>query len=260
MAAGADLDRIRIVTAVEDGKGRRSFNLQADLQELEKKISEIGDVRLIVIDPISSYMGKTDSHKNTDVRGVLEPIGDMAERMRVAVLSVTHFRKGNGGTATKALHNFIGSIGFVASARATFIVAEDPKDTDRRLFLHSKSNIAEPAQGLAFSLEQSIVGEGIVTSKVEWEPEPVSITANEVLAADGGSNRNTLAVDEAEAILRELLADGPVPSKTVASDAQEAGLSPATLRRAKANLGIKSYKDGMKGGWFCALPEAVQSH
>jgi putative DNA primase/helicase len=37
-AAGADLDRIRLVTAVEDGKGRRSFNLQADLFQLEKAI------------------------------------------------------------------------------------------------------------------------------------------------------------------------------------------------------------------------------
>jgi hypothetical protein len=95
---------------------------------------------------------------------------------------------------------------------------------------------------------------------VEWEPEPVTITANEVLAANGGSKKNTLAVEEAEAFLNGLLADGPVPSKTVASEAEEVGLASATLRRAKANLGIKSYKDGMEGGWFCALPEAAQSH
>src|ERR1700724_2073916 len=46
IAAGADLNRIHIVSAVlpEDGKGRRSFNLQADLALLEQKIAEIGDV------------------------------------------------------------------------------------------------------------------------------------------------------------------------------------------------------------------------
>jgi hypothetical protein len=180
-AAGADLDRIRIVTAVEDGKGRRSFNLQADLYELEKTIAEIGDVRLIVIDPISSYMGKTDSHKNTDVRGVLEPIGEMAERMRVAVLSVTHFSKASGGTVTKALNKFMGSVAFVAAARAAFVVLEDPHDGERRLLLHAKNNLAEAPQGLAFRLEQSIVGEGIVTSKVEWEPEPVTLQQTKCL-------------------------------------------------------------------------------
>jgi hypothetical protein len=258
-AAGADLDRIRIVTAVEDGKGRRSFDLQADLYELEKTIAEIGDVRLIVIDPISSYMGKTDSHKNTAVRGVLEPIGEMAERMRVAVLSVTHFSKASAGTATKALNKFMGSVAFVAAARAAFVVLEDPHDGERRLLLHAKNNLAEAPQGLAFRLEQSIVGEGIVTSKVEWEPEPVTLTANEVLAANDGSKKNALAVEEAEYFLQALLADGPVSSKEVDAEALEAGIKLATLRRAKANLGIKPYKDGMKGGWFSALPEGAQS-
>ena len=213
---------------------------------------------LIVIDPISSYMGKTDSHKNADVRGVLEPIAEMAERTRVAVWTVTHFSKPNGGTATKAHHKFIGSIAFVAAARAAFVVLEDPNDRERRLFLHAKNNLAEPPQGLAFRLERSVVGEGIVASRVDWEREPVTMTGNEALLADAGSKNNSLAVKEAEFFLHQLLADGPVPSKTVKSEAQEAGLKPATLRRAKANLGIKPYKDGMKGGWLCALPEVLQ--
>ena len=43
------------------------FNLQADLN-CQQKIAEISDVALVIIDPISSYMGKTDSHKNAEVR------------------------------------------------------------------------------------------------------------------------------------------------------------------------------------------------
>ncbi len=245
-----------IVSAVRNDKGRRGFDLKADLDELENKIAEIGDVVLVVIDPISSYMGKTDSHKNADVRGVLEPVAEMAERTRVAVWTVTHFRKPNVGTATKAYHKFIGSIAFVAAARAAFAVLEDPNDKDRRLFLHAKNNLAEPPQGLAFRLEQVIVGEGIVTSCIDWEPEPITTTADEALAGDRKSN---LALIEAECFLRALLADGPVPSKQVDAEAQEAGVARATLRRAKASLGITSYKDGMKGGWFCALPKALNT-
>ena len=91
-AAGADATRVLIVSAVrsDDGKGRRTFNLQADLDLLEQEITKAGDVQLVIIDPISSYMGKTDSHKNSDVRGVLEPVGEMAARLRVAVVTVTH--------------------------------------------------------------------------------------------------------------------------------------------------------------------------
>ena len=42
----------------EDEKGRRTFNLQTDLQLLEAKINEIGDVLVISIDPASAYMGQ----------------------------------------------------------------------------------------------------------------------------------------------------------------------------------------------------------
>ena len=260
IAAGADRGRIHIVSAVgnEDGKGRRGFNLLADLDLLEKKIAEIGGVALVVIDPISSYLGKIDSHKNADVRGVLEPIGEMAERTRVAILSITHFSKANVGTATKALHKFIGSIAFVGAPRAAFAVLEDPDDKECRLFLHAKNNLAAPPQGLAFRLEQTIVGEGIVTSRVKWEREPVTMTANEALAADAASNESRIASDEAECFLRELLTDGAVPSEKVKSEAKAAGLAWATVRRAKTRLGITSYKDGMKGGWSCALPKMLK--
>jgi putative DNA primase/helicase len=215
-------------------------------------------VALVVIDPISSYMGKVDSHKNADVRGVLEPIAEMADRTRVAVLTVTHFSKPNGGTATKAHHKFIGSIAFVAAARTAFVVLEDPDDKERRLFLSAKNNLAEPPQGLAFRLEERIVGEGegIVTSRVDWEPEPVVTTADEALAADG---KSSLALAEAEDFLQALLADGEVPSKQVEEEAQEIGITKATLRRAKKKLGIKPNKDSMQGGWVCALPNTLNS-
>jgi RecA-family ATPase len=73
MAAGADRTRVHIVRAIkaEDGRGERRFSLQEDLEELEKKIAEIGDVGLVWIDPVTSYMGKVDSHNNTALRGVL---------------------------------------------------------------------------------------------------------------------------------------------------------------------------------------------
>lgn len=259
IAAGANRERVHIVSAVNDenGKGHRSFNLQADLEKLEKKIAEVGDVALVVIDPISSYMGKTDSHKNADVRGVLEPIAEMADRTRVAVLTVTHFNKANGGAAPKALHKFIGSIAFVAQARAAFVVLEDPKDRDRRLFLHAKNNLAESPQGLAFRLEQVIVGEGIATSHVQWQSEPITKTADEVLA---GEAKTSLALAEAKDFLQKVLADGPLSSKQIDAEAEEAGIAKQTLRRAKANLGVRAVKGGMQAGWAWTLPKAVTSH
>jgi putative DNA primase/helicase len=216
----------------DDHKGRRLFNLQSDLATLEDAIANLGDVRLVIIDPVSSYLGKVDSHKNAEVRTVLEPIGEMASRLRVAVVAVTHFSKGAGSSAN---HRIIGSIAFVAAARAAFIVSRDPDDENRRLFVPSKNNLGPDRDGLAFRIETRIVGQGIIAPAVSWDSEPVMRTADEILAAVGktGHYQDQSATDEAVDWLREFLADGPLPSKQVRSEGDAAGHSWATIRRAK---------------------------
>src|SRR5262249_26112499 len=177
-------------------------SLQADLDVLEALIERLGDVQLVIIDPISSYLGRgLDSHRNSDVRGVLEPLSEMAERLNVAVVSVTHFNKPYAGNTPRALHRFIGSVAFGAAPRVAFVVVKDADHGDRRLFLHAKNNLTVPPQGLAFRLKQTIVGAGIVTSRVEWESEPVDITANEAIAADNGSHREERPRDTAQTFL-----------------------------------------------------------
>jgi RecA-family ATPase len=113
-ASEADAKCVHVVSALraEDGKGRRAFNLQADLALLENETERIGDVRLVVIDPVTSDLGKVDSHKNAELRAVLEPLAEMAARLRVAILAVTHLNKGGSGSAN---NRFIGSIALCGS-------------------------------------------------------------------------------------------------------------------------------------------------
>src|SRR5262245_26541976 len=82
----ADLSRVhRLKSAItKDGKAT-TFRLQADLALLAAKLRAVGDVTLVIIDPITSYMGsKIDSHHVTDVRAVLEPLAAWAEQHHVA--------------------------------------------------------------------------------------------------------------------------------------------------------------------------------
>ena len=253
MAAGADCQKVHLVSAVLcEGVGRRSFNIQGDLDLLEKEIERIGDVGLIVIDPISSYLGRVDSHKNADVRGVLEPIGEMAERLGVAVLSITHFSKAGVGSATKALHRFIGSIAFVGAPRMAFAVLEDPDDPTRRLFLHAKNNLAAPPQGLAFRLEQKLIGEvgkRMFASCVKWEAEPVDMTADAAMAS-GGAAEGEGKLEAAEEFIKEVLTPGQhVSVNEFNKQAEALGISKRTLRRARAKLGVKALKGDFAGGW-----------
>jgi len=255
-AAGADLGRVYIVSAVREGAGRRSFNLQSDLALLEQEVRRIGDVALIIIDPVSSYMGKTDSHKNSEVRGVLEPIGEFAERLRVAVLSVTHFSKAGANSTTKALHRFIGSIAFVGAPRIALAVIEDAEN-DRRLLLHAKNNLAPPPLGLAYRIKEKIVGDpgrAVTAPYIAWDDEHVTMTANDALASESASGGHSTASSEVEEFLTSLLSDGPVAAKQVRADSEAAGLSWTTVKRVKSRLGIRAEKAGMDAGWSWSLP------
>jgi len=257
-AAGADVFRIVFVSAVRapnpDTGGTRPvpFTLSADLPALEEAIEHIGGCRLVVIDPISAYLGggpRFDSHRNSDVRTVLAPLADLAARRGVAIVAVTHLRKGEG----PAMYRAMGSLAFVAAARAVWAVARDKDDPTgrRRLFLPVKNNLAGDQTGLAFALGQAASG----VPCVGWEPEPISISADDALSADrpadddGGS-----ALDEAVEWLREALADGPVQAKDVKRQARWDAIAPRTLDRAKAQLKVIAAPDGYRGPWVWRLP------
>jgi putative DNA primase/helicase len=260
LGAGADRTRVHIVSAVREADGsQRAPDLQRDIEALERKVLEVGNVALVVIDPISAYMGRgLDTHRNSDVRGVLAPLAEMAERTGTAVLSITHFSK-SANASNKALHRFIGSIAFTAAARFAFAVIEDAEQEGRRLFLPVKNNLARPPQGLAYRLAQRFVGDGgdILTSHIVWDAEPVTITANEAMAADMAGAETGTAKAEAMDWLRELLADGPLAMSAIEDHAKGAGLAWATVRRAKKALRVTSVKSGMAGGWHWELSKAL---
>jgi hypothetical protein len=243
-AAGADLSMVEVLTAVvsDDGK-RRSFSLQQDLEALERKVRATDDVVLVKIDPITSYMGSgVDSHRTTDVRAVLEPVATFAERNNVAVLAVTHPPK---AAQQKAIHAFTGSLAFAAAARIALLAVEEP-ETDRRLLLSVKNNIGPEAAGIAYRLEQRTVTNNVVGSHVVWDTEPVTMSANEAMRSAGSGESK---VAEAEELLREELADGPVPADEIIAKAARVEISEKTLRRAKKRLGINATKGDFFGGW-----------
>jgi hypothetical protein len=255
LAAGADLARVFVIRSVRDeSQRRRGFNLQADLERLEAEIRKHDNVRLVIIDPVSSYLGKVDSHKNSDVRGVLEPLGEMASRLSVAILCNNHFSKG-GGSANSRI---IGSVAFTAQARAVFIVTPDEADESRLLLIPSKMNIAPIKYGLAYRIEGCLIqhdGADIATSRIMYESAPITISADEALAALDGNSENRSEKSQAIEFLTGALRSGPVSAKDMKREAAEACISAKSLRSAREALGIKPEKTGFESGWAWSLPK-----
>jgi putative DNA primase/helicase len=246
-AVGADLERCHILR--ESGGG---FSLADDLSRLETAITAIEDVALVIIDPITAYLGSINSHNNAQVRGLLGPLGELATRCGAAVLAVSHLSKSGEG---EAISRVSGSIGFVAAARAAYLVSRDPNDDERRLLLPLKNNLGDDRTGYAYCVEPVTLPNGIETSRVVWAPQAVTLTVAELFNARGDHGSAPSRLDLATQWLRAKLADGPVPQPQIKTDAETVGYSWATVRRAKDKLGIVPEKTGFDGGWAWALPD-----
>ena len=253
-AAGADPSRVVAIQAVRRTKGGREeyFSLDEDLPALETAVRQTADCRLVVIDPLTAYLDKTDSHKNAEMRGVLAKLFDLAARRGVAVLAVTHLNKAN---TLPAIYRAMGSLAFVAAARAVWTVARDGNDETgrRRLFVPVKVNLGRDETGLAYALEQA--GD---TARVAWEPEPVNIRADEALS--GG--RTAAAQEDARRFVVETLEanGGDMASDELAAAAEAQGISEPTFRRARKAV-AEAYKEkGRDGRWRWKLKVAQETH
>jgi putative DNA primase/helicase len=252
--ARANLSKVHILKAVRRTRPGGSaaldlFNLESDLVELQHAAVKLGDVRLIVIDPISAYLGNTDSHVNAKVRGLLAPLTALAQILRIAIIAVDHLSKSN----RPALYRPNGSIAFTAAARAVWLFAKNPDDDSQRLMLPGKMNLARDQQGLTYGLQE--LESGAVT--VEWG-HAVRLLADEVLQPEAIEQRSERR--EAMEWLRDVLSSGPVSAKKIRADAKKAGITLSTLRRAEDALCVEHNKSGFEGGWSWQLPHSEGAH
>jgi hypothetical protein len=246
LAAGADLDRIHIIKMVRHKKKDRMFSLVTDLALLRQKIITIGNVVLVLIDPITAYLGhsKIDSFRTTDVRAVLGPVVDLADELGIAFLAIMHFNKKID--INNALLRISDSLAFGATARHVFAVIDDPENK-RKLFVKAKNNLASNnIKSLAYGFGTRMVGKDSKTGEevwaphIEWFPEPVDVSAFEAMSSAGAP----AARDDARHFLTDMLRNGPVLKSDIEDAAEGNGISMRTVERAKAEMKIVARKDG----------------
>lgn len=251
IALGADLDRIRIVEGVartDDDPGWVQLRTHVVLIEQAVRQHRIG---LVIVDPVSSYIGDANGDKESDVRAGIMPIVAMADRTGCAVLLIRHVSK--AGDGVRAASRILGSTAWHDIPRVAWMLADAPDDRQpephedgtrdtRRILGVVKSNLAAKPQ--ARMCIQA------VDSPLRWLPEPSPVTIDECFFAQG--NRATKGRD-AEEWLAERLVGGSQPSTAVESAAKAAGISVAALKRARASLNVKAQKEPT-GQWVLSLP------
>lgn len=258
IALGADRKRLFFVgDTVEHGEPR-PFDPATDTPALLEAARKLPALRFILVDPVVSAVAG-DSHKNTEVRRGLQPLVDFAADAGAALVGITHFSK--GGQGQDPSQRVTGSIAFTAVARVVLVCAKakDKEGNERRILARSKSNLGPDDGGFTYALEQCEALPGIWTSRTVWG-EAVAGSARELLAEPEEGQEQEGPTSEAADFLRQCLATGSTPSKTVQAEAKEAGIPWISVRRAADRLGVIKRKGGMNDGWYWKLPAPEDAH
>jgi hypothetical protein len=198
-AAGADPARVVALATAGDPVDPERPPTTLDVGALRHAIRAV-DARLVVVDPLAAFLpARTDAHTDADVRRALAPLARLAAEERVAVLAIRHLNK---NPHAPALYRGGGSIAFLAAARSALLVARHPDAAAQRVVAVLKSNLAEPAEALAFS----IVAHDAPAPRLAWHGA-VAYTASELLAAGSGAGAAERA-SATEAVLAALPTDG----------------------------------------------------
>jgi len=248
MAAGADLSRVHFVEVEESG-APDLLTFPRDIQALAEATASHNPA-LIVVDPLVAYLdGKLDAHRDQDVRRAVAPLAQLAEDSGAAVAPTMHLNK---GLSKDALTRTSGSIGFGAAARSVLLLGRDPSAEGggpRRVLVHAKCNVGPEQRTLACRVEgRELPGEpevGEISTSCVVLGEECDVTASDVLGATNEPKDDSALAEAMEFLEAELTAsEFPVATKEIKKRARENGISEASLKRARKELGVVSKPTG----------------
>ncbi len=255
LAAGADLRRIHLVDSVrfvadqDNLEDERGLTLDTDLAVIREKLEDNRAIKLIVVDPMSSYLGGADLNREQDVRSVLIPMIHLAQEFGVAIVAIAHHSKQANRSAQ---HKVIGAVGAVGAGRMGWSFVKSPDDDNTREMLLMKENLGK-FPGMRYtteSVEVEIRGEKTQQARIKFLCESSIPIENVITAADDQEARRdkpALAF-----IKKHLPKDGESRSGPLIEQAEESGISKDKLLRARKTLGVQAVRHA--DGWYWQWP------
>jgi hypothetical protein len=254
-AAGGDPRRLIIIrsTRLRQNDEVVPFDPSVDLPSLIEGALPRPALKIIGIDPVVMAIADgADSHKNTETRRGLQPLVDLAQQLRVALVGLTHFSKGT--SELDPIERVTGSLAFTAIARIVLACCWAEKQTGDRRLVRVASNIGVGGGGFTYELfEAPLPDRDIGALHLRWG-NVLHGPAAELLKPAKPDKPD--ALDEAVDFLREYLGSGPKAATDIRDAAQAHFHSWATVRRAQRQLDIKPRQTAE--GWIWALPEPAE--
>lgn len=227
VAAGADCDRVHLIegTAEAGAPHLRHIALQRDLDEIDQLIGRVGDVDLVAISPISSYMGTVKAVSNEEVRNlILHPLKALAERHGCALILLKHPNKEYKNH--DPLERIAGSAAFTETMRAAIILGNDPNEPDeeknpRRVGFWEKWSLGPRPIPLSWKIHTGDNG----APAIHFLHDPIDFTARDMLGGFAKAANQQTKPQRAWEWIEDYLETGPTTmaemNKTATLEAQK---------------------------------------
>jgi hypothetical protein len=206
------------------------------LHQLDQALNRT-QARLLILDPLETFFGPAadpDRHPED-----LDTLRHLAEHHHCCILLLHHLRKPPLGRPART--RSVAS--FSTALRTEFLAGASPDAPNQFALLHTRSNLSPRMPALAYT----ITADGLRFNGIS------QLTPHDILT-DRPTGAGLPQRKFAGAWLRNQLADGSLKQSTLESNALRDGVSLATLKRARFDLGVISRKDGTTGSWFWTLP------
>ncbi|MBC8740611.1 AAA family ATPase [Paraburkholderia sp. UCT31] len=254
---GADMERIFIPKARYDAAGHVTpFDPSTDIELLKLAVAE-HEIGMVVLDPVMALMSTGSGNDARDVRHSLRPVQELAETTGASVIGVTHFGKSTKDRTLEA--RILGSQAWAAVARSCLVVVRE-SDSERRVLLRVKTNIARRDGGVVFHLAPLSFdwhGETFHTMGVQWGRVLTGVpeTIADAIESDAAKDER---IEAMRAFVSDLF-DGrdEVPSIDVEAQAKACGVSYRGVQRmARDEMGVLIRRGGNdpSAPWVWRIP------
>jgi len=249
--AGADQTRCWFINGVRQEGEKRDFDPARDAKALEKACDQLGDVSLIVIDPVVVIVQK-DNNSASDVRRSMQPLVALGTKYNAVILGLQHFTKGSKGKDPAG--RVLGSGAWEHQSRIVLAAAAidegEGKVATRMVFTCTKTFAKGAGGGFEYGYEEE---PGTEVARIVWGKR-LEGTGQFILAEAEGNGDGESKLGTAKKFLRTLLAKGSVSVWEIKKQFEDAGIAEHTLRRAKESLAIKTLRAG-KNSFRWVLPD-----
>lgn len=242
--AGAKLENILSISLQDEFFGEIKFD-----SPILEKLLEQEKPALVIFDPVQSFIPPSvQMGQRNAMRSCLNPLIGWGEKYGCTFIIVVHTNKRQGVFG----RNRVADSADIWDIARSVLIAECTQD-DRRYLSHEKSNYGEPGATALFT-----INEGVAIFEEYSDKKDKDFVGERDFETRQAPQRA-----DAEQFICDFLKNGKKPTKELDEAAKAAGISNATLRRAKEQLknkkilGLKSEGNGKNKLFYSFLLESA---